>query len=530
MVYGNRRNFILGSTAASLGAMLPYPQTPFHSRINCTELANIQDSRLRDLIENAIESAMAAGASYADARLSHSEGFFAAGASPNITEHMGFGVRAIVNGFWGFAASPVWNITEAVRLGRAAVNQAKAHGPSKTREMILAPMEKNESGNWTMPVKDDPFEMAYEEIVDFLNPLRNYAYRKKNVVAVASFAQFKRFQKAYGSSLGQYTTQKLYKSNGGITLNLVNDMNSRHSGVVETLSHAGMGFELFRDQPIREIIDQVHEEALQSLELPESPVDVGRYETLINNMAIANLVSRTIGKPTEIDTAFGYEANAGGTGFIDPVDMLGTFRIGSPLLNISGDRARPGSVGLVKWDDEGVEPKKFDIVKDGIVVGMQCNREGAGWIKDYLDKSGLGVSSIGCAYAPDAMDVPMVHNVDLTVAPSEKDNSLESLRSQIKKGIELQSPMIDIDFQGITGFTMGNAFEIRNGKRISRYPNASMLFRTPELWNNIVDIGGANSSARFGIESFKGEPLQVCASSVYSVPAVFKEMTFVGTR
>ncbi len=527
MAYTNRRNFIRGTALSSAGAALGIPGSSRNNSNNHTEVTDIQDSRLKELITVAVDAAVETGASYADARLSHTEFLHAFGSSPIRNEHMGFGVRAVVNGFWGFAASPVWNKSEAARLGRAATAQAKSHSLiSGGREMDLAPMKNLESGHWVMPIKEDPFEMSYDEIHDFMGGLHRFISKLEKVDRRIVEFRFYRKLKVYGSSLGQYNTQKLYRSEGDVILKFGGGVD----GIVETLSPAGMGFELFRERPVRETIREVHEESLQILALPEVPLDVGRYETLINNKAVADLVSKTIGKPTEVDTAFGHEANAGGVGFIDPIEMLGSFKIGHSLLNITGDRSRPGSVGLVKWDDEGVEPSKFDIVKEGVVVGMQCNREGAGWIKDYLTRAGKPLQSVGCAYAPDAIDVPMVHNVDLTITPSDSSDSLDSLRKGIKKGIELKSPIIDIDFQCITGFTMLNAFELRDGKRIARLAHTSMLFRTPELWSNMIGIAGPDSSSRFGIETKKGEPMQTSAASVYSVPVVFKEMTFIGTR
>lgn len=526
----NRRSFIIGSSAVSAGTILGIANPLSAINYGRTEVENIRDSRLKELIMQSIDSAVSAGASYADARLSHSQALFASGYSPKRTEHMSFGVRAIVNGFWGFASSPLWNLDEAERLGIAAVEQAKINGAFESRELELASVVNPESGDWIMPVKDDPFKMAYEEISDYLNPLLEFIMRMEKVNNVIVHGQFHCTEKAFGNSSGQFNTQKLYNSSGIVFMNLVNRNGSSFSNSLDTLSPAGMGFELFRDQPLRENIQKIHEETISILELPEAPIDVGRYETLINNKTVADLVSKTIGRPTEIDTAFGHEANAGGTGFIDPVTMLGNFKIGSSLLNITGDRSRVGSVGCVKWDDEGVKPIKFDIVKDGIVVGMQCNREGAGWIGDYLKRTGQSVRSVGCAYAPNAMDVPMIHNVDLTVAPSENNNSLDSLRAVIKKGIELKNPLIGIDFQSITGFTRSNALEIRNGKRVARSRDASMLFKTPELWNNIIDIGGSESSDRFGIDTTKGEPMQRSTASVYAIPALFKEMTFTGLR
>ncbi len=525
-----RRNLLKHSAIMSGSfAALRLSGIPEHEQLQLS-VSDIQDSRLKELIRTAVDAATTAGATYADARLSHLASFFATGPSPTMKEHMAFGVRVITDGYWGFAASPVWSTAEAARLGRAAVEQAKANVILEKGSVALAPVTSAESGHWTMPVKDDPFAMAYDEIMDFTSALRWFILRLKFVVSVTSQIEYRRISKAFGSSTGQFTTQQLYHTGGRITLGLRDEMGSSVGDVLHDISPAGLGFEHLRDQPLRERLLVLHDELMQTLQLPVKNVEVGRYDTLCDAKTVADLVSKTLGRPTEIDTALGFEANAGGVGFIDPIDMLGSYRVGSPLLNVSGDRSAGGSVGRVHWDDEGVRPAKVDLIRDGVVVNMQCNREGAALISDHFQRTGQVTQSHGCAYTPTAMDVPMVRNMDLTIRPDARSTTLDSLRSDIQKGVELQAPYIDVDFQCVTGLTYGTMFEIKNGKRVARYTDASLIFRTPELWNNLIGLGGTTSVKRFGVDSWKGQPIQIAPASVFAVPAAFKELTVMRTR
>lgn len=87
------------------------------------------------LAQQAVDAARAAGARYADARLTrvviHSYGFgIEEGDRLNATfrdddEYVGVGVRALVDGYWGFSASAVIASDEVVRLAQDAVGQAK---------------------------------------------------------------------------------------------------------------------------------------------------------------------------------------------------------------------------------------------------------------------------------------------------------------------------------------------------------------------------------------------------------------------
>ena len=54
------------------------------------------------------------------------------------------------------------------------------------------------------------------------------------------------------------------------------------------------------------------------------------------------------------------------------------------IMNVVGDREQPGSLGAIGWDDEGVKPEKFDIIKNGVVRRLPDDaRAGARCSTDY---------------------------------------------------------------------------------------------------------------------------------------------------
>lgn len=531
MTHYTRRNIVKGGLAASGSVLVAKPAMAFLNG-KLEPAPPIQDPRLKQLIKTAIDSAITAGAGYADARLTFTKTFSTAqntrffASDPG--EEMGFGVRALISGFWGFASSTTWNTEEAGRLGRAAVAHAAANRLGQSRDIDLAPILNGPGGDWIMPVKDDPFEMAYEEISDFAMGLALFGRGLEGDMRVNSNCRFWRQDKAFGNSLDCFNTQRLYRTGGEIELQGMIDRVAV-AGKLDTFSNAGLGFEYFRDQPLREDLEKLHAELVQEIKLPVKPLDVGRYPVLINAYGMAEMLMGSIGVATQVDISMGYEANAGGASYIvEPSEMLGDFKIGSSLVNVTASRSEAGSVGRVKWDDEGVEPIDFTLVKDGVLVNMQTNREGAGWIKSHYKKNHQQFSSFGCASAPDATRPPLVHSADLTLQPSTRNSyDLDSLRAEIEDGIEYGGTHTTMDFQQITGYTDGKAFEIKKGKRTARLANAAMIFRAPEFWDNIIHLGGANTVRRLGTYSGKGEPKQIGWYSVSAPPAVIKEMTFI---
>lgn len=534
MIY-TRRNLIKhgGALAAGVGAFGMVPRPAMALLGSQPEPAPpIQDPRLRELINVSLNEARSAGASYADARLTFNDTLAGAGGRH---QGMSVGVRALVDGYWGFASSSLWSQPEAARLGKSAVEQARVNLLGKARGVELAPLPSaDQGGHWTMPVKDDPFEMDYYEIEDYLRALQLFIARLRTPTTVNRMIMvqgtFLRQDKAFGSTEGHFSTQRLYRSGGLIRFLIEDSTNSKGASVfIDRITSAGMGFEYFRDQPLREIIRAEFERSLEEMKLPSLPVDVGRFDTLLDPWAMASLTSQTVGSATEMDRAMGYEANSGGTSYIiDPDQMLGQLKIGSDRINISGNRTESGAPGTVKWDDDGVQPREFPIVENGILKDMQTDREAAGWLRQAYGRLNMPFVSNGCAYAPDSMYSPSIHSANLQLKPgSTASQTHDGLRESMGDGIEFKHGGFTMDFQQSSGFGTGKAFKISNGRRVAAYENAGILFRTPELWSSVEELGGEQSSRKFGWGSVKGQPVRTGYHGVSTVPARLKEITII---
>ena len=73
------------------------------------------------------------------------------------------------------------------------------------------------------------------------------------------------------------------------------------------------------------------------------------------------------------------------------ISDLGKLKYGSKWLNVNADRTHPGAMSTVGFDDDGVKAQRWPIVKDGILVGLQTNRETAHYIGEK--------ESRGCTFA-----------------------------------------------------------------------------------------------------------------------------------
>ncbi len=543
-----RRTLLRGTAGTLAGAMFARPANAAVTEFQ--PLPSAQDERMKILITTAIDAAKSAGAHYADARLTFSQAMQARGnfirdrnseRPYNRFENLAFGVRARCDGYWGFASSPVWTTDEAARLGRVAVDSAKANMLAKPRDIDMAPNPGAISGDWIMPVKDDPFAMDPDEIPDYLQGLEEYIfnmqsdYRLGVIGELTIEANFNRQQKAFGNSEGQFVTQRVYRTGGKITfvvMDFPEQGGARAQGVIKQFnpSGAGSGFELIRHPRMREWCRELYEELAEERSLPIIPVDVGRYDCLIHPEGVAPLVKKSIGVATEIDRVMGFEASTTGTSYIlDPNQELGALKIGTPLLNITATRSSPGRLAHVKWDDEGVAPRDVALVKNGILTNLQTGREGTAWMKGYLEKSGQPIVSNGSVYGIDAGEPQTIWPSDLILhADPHRDTTLVQLREQMGDGIELKTGGVSMDFQQSTGMLMNDmAFQIKKGKRTARIAGPGIIFRTSELWGNLAALGGASSSLPVGTADFKSNPFKNSYSSVDAPPTLFKNMSMI---
>ncbi len=558
-----RRTLFRSSAGTLAGAMLTRSRTaqaqghayaPIPGAVTeFQDLPTADDDRLRMLITTAVDTAKSAGATYADARLTFSQrmGIEGSNLDDNTgpislggrSETMAFGVRAQMNGYWGFAASPVWTKDEAARLGRVAVDGARANLSGRPRDVEMAPNPNPTSGDWSMPVTDDPFAMDPNEIFDYLGGIKKYLDTLMFEMpfgvpqGLVMGADYFRQQKAFGSTDGQLVTQRVYRSSGMFSI-AVGESGQRGGWLLArgeldqfTNGGAGRGFEAIRTPHTRDWIYQLYLELEEERKLPVVPVDVGRFPVLIHRGAMAGLLKKSVGLATEIDRIMGFEANTSGTSYIlEPEESLGSLKLGSPLMNVTATRSMPGGIGQVKWDDEGVEPRDIDLVKNGILTDLQRNREGTAWMKGYLTRTGQPLRSSGCAYALDANAPQTIHPADLILHPDpDRDTTVAQLREQIDKGIEFKTGSAFMDFQQSTGMLNGGTtFLIEKGKRVARVAGAGMLFRTSELWGNLQGLGGPSSTWILGTADPKGNSMWNPAySSVNTPPALFKEMSII---
>jgi TldD protein len=229
----------------------------------------------------------------------------------------------------------------------------------------------------------------------------------------------------------------------------------------------------------------------------------------------------------------GYEANYAGTSFVAPPEkMLGQLKYGPALMNVQGDRTQEGALSTIGYDDDGVKPDEFLIIKKGVLNDYQTTREQAAWLKWWYDKQGQATRSHGNAYAQSWNSVQFQRMPNVSLLRGEQDVSWQDLIAGTDRGIAIIGDgSFSIDQQRYNAQFGGQLFyEIKGGKLAGMLKDVAYQMRTPDFWNAMDMIGGKRSYELHG--SFfdgKGQPGQVNAVSHGSVPARFRNINVINT-
>jgi TldD protein len=444
---------------------------------------------------------------------------------------MGFGVRTLVNGAWGFAASREISRDEVARVARQAVQQARANSLTLVRPVALAPVTATPNGEWHTPIEIDPFSVPVEDKVATLLAA-NAAALKAGARFVNSSMFFLREEKTFASTDGSFIVQTIHRTQPSMTVTAVasdgSDFQTRQSNEIAPM---GRGFEHVRDARLVDNAPRWASEAVQKL--TAKPVEVGRYDLVLHPSHLWLTIHESVAHPTELDRALGYEANYAGTSFVAPPEaVLGKLKFGSPLMNIRGDRSQPGSLSAVGWDDEGVKPESFDIVRNGIFVDYQTTREQAPFLADYYKQANRPMRSHGCSYAQTWADVQFQRMPNVSLLPGTKEQGWDDLIAATDRGIAIMGDgSFSIDQQRYNAQFGGQLYyEIKGGKIVGMLKDVAYQMRTPEFWGSLDMIGGPKSYELGGaFNDGKGQPSQSNAVSHGCVPSRFRNVNVINT-
>jgi len=533
----DRREFLRTTGAAAAAIAIASAPRRVEAAPAHEHLDRFQSGASKELLLEAINAAKMAGASYADCRIARFRQNFVVTREQQIinvvdTDTLGCGVRALVDGCWGFAATR--NLTREAVTGAAkeAVAIAKANRIARDRAVQLAPVQAYPNASWKSAFTTDPFDVPLEQKVDLLLKANAEAMKVPKVKFVNSVLFFVKQDRQFASTEGSVIDQTIVRSWPLFTATAVADDFSdfqNRQGVEAAPMGRGYEYVLSCD-----LVGNARKWAEQAAEkLTAKPVDVGKYDLVLHPSNMWLTIHESIGHPTELDRAMGYEANFAGTSFIaPPEEKLGKLQYGKELMNIQGDRSQEGALGTMGYDDDGEKPDDFLIVKNGVFNDYQTTREQAPWLADWYAKQGKPVRSHGCSYADSWGSVAFQRMPNVSLLPSNDNATWDDLVAGVDRGIAIIGDgSFSIDQQRYNAQFGGQVFyEIRGGKVAGMLKDVAYQIRTPDFWNSMDKIGG-KASYELGGSFFdgKGQPPQSNAVSHGSPPARFRQVNVINT-
>jgi TldD protein len=467
-----------------------------------------------------LDAATLAGATYADVRITDTttQGLTVRdGVVEGISssDSIGFGIRVIADGAWGFASS--FELTEdaARRIARQAVAIARASATVGGRRITLADVAPAR-GSWVGPCAIDPFAVSIEDKTALLLAADSAMRAVPGISLTRGHMWFLKCHKLFASTEGALVDQRWTESSTGIIAYAIDGGEVLPRSYPNSLGggcYQG-GWETIAALDLVGAGTRMAEQAVALLTAPTCPS--ATTTLIIDSSQLALQVHESMGHPTELDRVLGDEAALAGTSWVS-ADDIGSLRYGSDLVNVTADATVPGSIGSFGWDDEGVPAQRDHLIRDGILTGLMSSRESAATI---------GRTSNGCMRAESWGRLPLVRMTTVSLEPGSA-GTLEDLIADTDDGLYFEtnhSWSIDdrrLNFQ----FACEIGWEIKGGTlgRMVRRPNYTGI--TPRFWGSCDAICSAEAWTVWGVDNCgKGEPMQTAHVAHGTAPARFRDV------
>ncbi|WP_214410912.1 TldD/PmbA family protein [Sphaerisporangium fuscum] len=481
---------------------------------------------LRQLADAALQRARDLGAEHADFRLERVRGetlslFDARLEGSMDADDLGYAVRVVHGGTWGFAAGIELTPEAAAAVAEQAVRVAEVAAAVNREPVHLAPEPVHAGATWVSSYDVDPFTVPMKDKADLLADWSGGLLKDPRVDHVTAALLQVKEQKFYADTAGTDTTQQRVRVHPVLTVMAAVD--GRFDDMRTLAPPAGRGYEYLTgtgwDFPGElATLPELLEEKLKA-----PSVEAGTYDLVIHPSNLWLTIHESIGHATELDRALGYEAAYAGTSFAT-FDKLGSLRYGSPVMNVTGDRTAEHGLASIGYDDEGVATRQFDIVREGTLVGYQLDRRMA------LLK-GFGVSN-GCAFADSPGHVAIQRMANVSLQPAVDGPSTDELISRVERGIYvLGDKSWSIDMQRYNfQFTGQRFYSIENGRLTGQVRDVAYQATTTDFWRSMEAVGGPQTYVLGGaFNCGKGQPGQVAPVSHGCPSALFRGVKILNT-
>jgi len=528
----SRRAFVIQSSLAALGAGCGAtaarsisPPPPGVAPPAPEAARPVPEATLAAVLGRALDEAKRAGATYADARVHQRRHETIRTREDHVTdatsiETYGLALRVLAFGAWGFASSPRVSEVDAADVARRAIAIARANAGAQKRKIDLAPTPVV-TEKWQTAMSVDPFTVPLADRAALLLALWPEAKKVRGIAFLDGGTHASDEWKLLATSEGSLIEQRIVRVGVDYQVTAKNDKTGEFVTRAHELPPMQAGWEYIAGASLLADARKIAEDAVEKL--AAAPVVPGKKDLILAPSNLWLTIHESVGHPTELDRALGYEAGYAGTSFAT-VDKLGKLKYASDLVSIVADKTTPGGLASCAYDDEGVRTQEWPLVQKGLFVGYQTTREQAGWIGEK--------ESRGTAYAQDHEAFPFQRMPNVSLRPGEKPLKLSDLVSATDDGILISgNGSWSIDQQRYNFQFGGQMFyEVKKGKVTRALKDVAYQANSLEFWKSCDMVGGKESWQLHGsLSDGKGEPPQSNAVSHGCPPARFRGVNIINT-
>ena len=262
---------------------------------------------------------------------------------------------------------------------------------------------------------------------------------------------------------------------------------------------------------------RVADEALQLLAAPNCPNGIMDALLLPDQMVLQ--IHESIGHPLELDRILGDERNFAGTSFVT-LDMFGSYRYGSDLLNVTFDPTRPEELASYAFDDDGTPAARTYLIRNGI---LERPLGGA------VSQARAGVAGVANARADGWNRPPIDRMANLNIEPG--DSTLGEMIAGIDRGVLMSTnsswSIDDSRNKFQFGCEWGQLIEDGNLTTVVKNPNYRGI--SANFWRSLKRVGDESTLEVLGTPYCgKGEPSQVIRVGHASPACVFAAVDVFG--
>jgi TldD protein len=470
----------------------------------------------------ALDTAKTQGATYADVRvvdlrqryLSTKNGL---PAQVRESQSRGVGVRVIVAGAWGFAATDDLSRPSIDRAAALAVEIARASATAKKRNVRLA-KEPKVVARWEAPCQIDPFSIPVSTCLELLLDVDRELRRVPGVTMAEAALDFRRLEQLFISTAGSEIEQVKTQTGAGFAATSFADGEIQRRSYPNSFGgqYQTRGYELVGELDMVAHAPRIAEEAVALHKADQCPSGV--KDLIIGGSQAALQIHESIGHPIELDRVLGTEANFAGMSFLT-LEKLGRLKYASEIVNVVADAtpAHGPGLGTFAFDDEGVAAQATPIIKDGLFVGYLTSRETA--------TAASQTRSGGAMRAESWNRIPLIRMTNVSLLPGA--GSLEDLIASTDDGIFMETnrswSIDDRRYNFQFGTEIG--WEIRAGKKTRMLKNPSYGGITTDFWNSCDAICGPQEWTLWGVPNCgKGQPMQAMGTGHGAAPARFRQV------